>query len=104
MAYASPLDLPVTNFSSGRPRCISRIAVEVSAIRLSRTFSLCMRRGQTDVACCMSAAAVVVVSLAIILAIAMVIAAMFVARRIDRDEPGPTRYDPDLFRGSNWYG
>ena len=38
----------------------------------------------------MSAAEVVVIALAIILKIALLSAAVFVARRIDRDEPGPT--------------
>ena len=52
----------------------------------------------------MSAVEVAVIAVAIILAIAILSAAVFVARRIHRDEPGPTYYDPDLYRGSDWYG
>ena len=46
----------------------------------------------------MTVAEVVVIAAAIILAIAILTAAVFVARRIHRDEPGPTYYDPDLYR------
>ena len=52
----------------------------------------------------MSAVVVVVIAVAIILAVAILTAAVLFARKLDRDEPGPTHYDPDLFRGSNWYG
>jgi hypothetical protein len=50
----------------------------------------------------MSAAEIVVIAVAIFLAIAIVTAAVFIARRLDRDEPGPTYYDPDLYRGQRW--
>jgi hypothetical protein len=46
----------------------------------------------------------VVIAVAIILAIATVVGAVVFARRLDRDEPGPTSYDPDLYRGHHWYG
>ena len=52
----------------------------------------------------MTAAEIVVIAVAIILAIAILIGAVVFARRLDRDEPGPTVYDPDLYRGHNWYG
>ena len=52
----------------------------------------------------MSAVEVVVIAVAIILAIAILIAAVVVARKLHRDEPGPTYYDPDLYRGHDWYG
>ena len=47
---------------------------------------------------------VVVVAGAIILAIAVLIGAVFMARRLDREEPGPTYYDPKLYRGHHWHG
>jgi hypothetical protein len=50
----------------------------------------------------MSATEVVVIAVAIILAIATVTAAVFIARRLDRDEPGPTYYDPDTYRRPGW--
>jgi len=50
----------------------------------------------------MSAAGFVVILVAIFLAIALVVAAVFFARRLDRDEPGPTYYDPDLPGRKNW--
>ena len=58
------VDLPVTNFSSGWPSYAAR--------ENGRTF------------CCVSAAEVVVIAGAIILAIAMLSAAVFVARKIHR--------------------
>lgn len=52
----------------------------------------------------MSATEVVVIAVAIILAIVTVTATVLVARRLDRDEPGSTYYDPDLYRGQGWHG
>jgi lactate 2-monooxygenase len=40
--------------------------------------------------CCMTAGAVVVIAVAILLAIAILTGAVLFARKIDRDEPGPT--------------
>ena len=53
--------------------------------------------------CCM---ALVVVSLVIILAIALLIGAVFLARKLDRDEPGPTvvRSYKDEYRRGSWRG
>ena len=79
MAYAPALDLPVANFSSGRSSYAAR--------KDRRTFR------------CMTAVEIVVIAVAIILAIAILTAAVFVARKIQRDEPGPTimhrRYSED---------
>jgi hypothetical protein len=54
----------------------------------------------------MIAAEVVVIAGAIILAIAMLTAAVFVSRRIHRDEPGPTimrrRYSDNPERWGGW--
>jgi hypothetical protein len=50
--------------------------------------------------------AVVVVSLVIILAIALLIGAVFLARKLDRDEPSPTvvRSYKDEYRRGSWRG
>ena len=52
----------------------------------------------------MTAGEVVVIAVSIILGIAILTGAVVFARRLDRDEPGPTYYDPDLYRGHDWYG
>lgn len=47
---------------------------------------------------------IVIVVGAIILAIAVLVGAVFMARWLDREEPGPTYYDPKLYRGHDWHG
>jgi hypothetical protein len=81
----SPLDRPVTNCLAAR-------------------FHLYAAEANRRSLCCMTTGEIVVIAVAIILAIAILIGAVFFARRLDRDEPGPTVYDPDLYRGHNWYG
>ena len=82
---AGPLDLLVANFSSGWSTYAAR--------ENRRTF------------CCVTGVEVVVIVVAIILGIAILIGAVLFARRLDRDEPGPTivrrRYSdsPDYWGG-----
>jgi hypothetical protein len=56
--------------------------------------------------CCMTAVEVVVIAVAIVLGIAILTGAVLFARRLDRDEPGPTimhrRYSDSPERWGGW--
>jgi hypothetical protein len=52
----------------------------------------------------MTGVEIAVIAVAILLGIAILTGAVLFARKLDRDESGPTVYDPELYRGHNWYG